>query len=215
MKKTSALYVSLCLLAASQASALSISNIAYPRSGENSLSPTGVANAFTVGNETVTLDSVDLYMHSSYFSGGGDVLYTASIHLDNAGSFGAILGTVGSYLDNTLGGFEVVNIPATSTITLNANTTYWLRSQIAADDLSGWNITNITFENGDAGWSIGNQAIFVGSSSTAPAMFAINATAVVPEPSSYAAFAGLAAMGLTLTRRRSRVRGIIRGGQQK
>lgn len=86
-----------------------------------------------------------------------------------------------------------------TSINLNPNTEYWVYTSTAQQ-------VGVTFSNaygaGDFFDSPGSGSAYTKDTSFEDAAFAVTATAV-PEPSTYAAFAGVAALGLALWRRRA------------
>ena len=161
-----------------------------------------VANSFTTGSSGTTLSDVSLVIFGSSGTGFSLALYT-----DAAGAPGTAVESLSGNATPTTGTYSYTS----SGSTLAANTTYWV---VAAGPSSGpdyyfnFTTTPSTAETGAAGWTIGNSYSY----STSPSLtwtpagssaiqFSVNTTAV-PEPSSYAALAGVGALMLVASRRR-------------
>lgn len=205
MKKVILAATTLLLATQAAQAAVLVSNLGNGVTSNNDLNAPGVAIPFTVGSSDVTLESVTLRVDAQGFSNiDGSVFYTTAIHNDNTGSFGSLFHSINTVEDTSLVGQENLTIPALTPFVLNANTTYWLFAQVGPGDNAGWNATSDTSETGETGWSIGNGAILVGSFNIDPVKFSIDGTPVVPEPSTYAAAAGLLVGAVALIRRRRR-----------
>ena len=147
------------------------------------------------------------------------ITLSMDVAADTSGSFRVELySNSGSLPGSSLGILTGNGNPATaglytytpsSTITLNPNTTYWVVAKVTSGlgDYS-WNYTSTTTHGGTGTLGGFSESFDQGGSWSAenvsfPSMFSVTATAV-PEPSSYAAMLGVAALGFGIFNRRFR-----------
>ena len=152
----------------------------------------------------ITLSTVGSTGSASGFSVS---LYTG---ISGSGPTGLVTTLSGSSTPTTAGNYTYI---ATSLTPLLANATYWLAATAPttpANTLFSFNSTASTAEDSGAlsGWSIGDIRYLTNdggtswfSQATSVLQFSVQYSAV-PEPSTCAAFAGLAALGLALCCRR-------------
>jgi hypothetical protein len=166
-----------------------------------------LAQAFTTSSSSFQVDSVTLRTNSAINTGGNffvQIVTGATAPLDDLGSGG---------FAHTLTGTDNPAANGTHTflansLILQANTTYWLRLGVSSGtgNYRWFFPSSTTFET--SVWSIGTVANSTSSGASwtlqpsfNPYMFSISASAI-PEPSTYAALAGLGALGLAIWRRR-------------
>lgn len=104
------------------------------------------------------------------------------------------------------------NAVFSGTATLLPTATYYVQISSASAPMGNfysYSVVGTGNEDGGAlpGWSIANSAFEsnynnLWTSNSSPGLFAIDATAAIPEPSTYAALAGVMALGLAVWRRR-------------
>ena len=160
------------------------------------------ADAFTTGATASFLNSITI--KTAVGTGTG---FSLALYSDNASLPGTLIETLsGSVSPTTASAFTYT---ASGLTTLNANTTYFW---VAAGSVSGDNFvlqfTADATQSSPAAWTISDNfaSSYDGTNWTPRSggntpQFAINATAV-PEPSTYAAIAGVAALGFVAYRRR-------------
>lgn len=190
------------LLAASASAQVTVSNLANDIGTSMLISTsnyTAVAVSFTTDSATYSLTSVTLHMGGSNTSSP----LTVSIYNDNSGLPGSSLTTLSGANPTSSG-----NYTFTSTgLALSANTTYWVAAATSGSGQYDWDATaDLSQSNtGGATWTIGDstQLFYSGSwgTITVSGMMSVTATAV-PEPGTYAALAGLTALGFVAWRRR-------------
>ena len=152
--------------------------------------------SFTVGNEAATLQGFSFRMTWGAGSAGH-----VDIHTSSGSSFGSLLASTGTY--STVAAGQGTIFIAAPSLTLEANTTYFIHVVREAGTL-GTMVNNSSFtETGLPGWSIGDRSWLVNYNewSTGIPMFAVE-TSAVPEPASAALALGAAGLGLVLYRRR-------------
>ncbi len=162
------------------------------------------ATSFTTDSQAYTLNSLTLRLTDVMF-GGGTV--TPRIFANGSGAPSGVALEV--FSSQTVNGF--VNLTFASTgLTLDPNTTYWIALQGGGFDDSTWGSTSSTAQTGS--WTIGDTVLrSTDSGSSWPTtygfsgQFSVDATPV-PEPSSVLLL-GIGAMaGLTFLRRSARRR---------
>lgn len=104
------------------------------------------------------------------------------------------------------------NTVFSGTATLQASSTYFVQISSASAPMGNYysySVVGTGNEDGGGlpGWSIANAAFEsnynnLWTSNSGPGLIAIDATAAIPEPSTYAALAGVMALGLAVWRRR-------------
>ncbi len=166
-----------------------------------------VANSFTTSNSPLPLESVTLLLGTS--TGVGS--FTVSLSSDNGGAPAATLALLtGNSMPSNAG--EYSYSAEAGGLVLAANTTYWLRVELANPALNtsstvAWSETTDLSESGPDGWTMGTkltQPVTNGmaggwsSDPTRAMMFTLNA---VPEPASAAL--ALLSGGLLFRRRRA------------
>lgn len=160
------------------------------------------AKPFTTGNANYSLTNISI-LASSGVPNTTSIL--ANLLTDSSGTPGTVIQSM--TLSNAWSSNVGIFTP-TGSVTLSPNTIYWfeVKRDSGAQELT-WLCTPSGGYSGDVGWSIGdNKYSFDGSSwvsySSYKGFMSVNATAAVPEPSTYAALIGLAALGLAGYRRR-------------
>lgn len=160
-----------------------------------------LAQPFTTGSTDTTLASIGMAFNSGG-SGTGIVfrLYTAG-----SGAPGTLLSTLSTAGAPASGG--TITFTPASAIQLSANTTYWAVASASSGSSFRASITTATGETSADGWSIANNRYATTNSGTSwnsggnLLRISVSASAI-PEPSTYAACAGVAVLGLAVWRRR-------------
>lgn len=153
-----------------------------------------VAAGFTTDSTPYELDSATLRIFAS-LGAVGDV--AVSIYSDDGGLPDAVVPN-GLLSGPTQPGAGDITYNSTGTISLAANSTYWLVLSIVNGDenrIVGWDWTSDNSPNSGPGTILSDGALFFGGSwsdSGTEQLFAVSATAV-PEP---ATVAGIGALGL-------------------
>lgn len=169
--------------------------------------------SFTTGSSAATIEKLTLSFSAPSGNPSGLVLDLYDSFAVGVGPSGHVATFSGSDPTNA-GNFDFVGVA-----TLDAHTTYYLIASVpggSSGDYFSWNRTTSPAEDGGGltGWTIGDTLIANNQSFTwseqvtgslSPLMFSVQGSAV-PEPSTYAVCAGLAALGLAFCGRRSRRR---------
>lgn len=175
-----------------------------------STTPFQIAGKFTTGVSAQAISSVSLAMRDA--SGTTSPTFSVRLFSDSSGQPGAVLATfsgatnpnVEAIYDFTLG----------SSYTVSANTSYWIVAsapgQSSNFDYFRWKALNSDTSSSSFGWVLGTQ---IGNSNNGgisweevganEPIFAVGAVSAIPEPSTYAAIFGAAALGLAAWRRKS------------
>jgi hypothetical protein len=203
------LFAALVLLltqAPASAQIVAVSNLGY--GGDGFFRAAGYSVSFTTAGAGFNLNSVDLFAHILGGADGGTASYSALLRNDAAGIPGHTLlatsatsSTISVGANGLYSGFLGMDF---GSFALSANTTYWLTFQTPGSGTvySALNYTDVTNESSSVGWTIGNRSDGGESAFDIP-MFRVNATAAaIPEPGTYAALCGLAALGVAVYRRR-------------
>jgi hypothetical protein len=190
------------LLAASASAQVTVSNLANDIGSSATISTsanTPVAVSFTTDSATYSLTSVTLSLGGVNTSSP----LMVSIYNDNSGQPGSSLTALSGASPTSTG-----NYTFTSTgLALSANTTYWVAAATSGSGEYYWNLTTDLSQSntGGATWTIGDDTQLFNSGSwntiSVSAFMSVTATAV-PEPGTYAALAGLTALGFVAWRRR-------------
>jgi hypothetical protein len=206
--RRAALAGAVCLAAAlaqpAAAQQVLVSNFGAGNGGGDSMSPSSpLAGAFTTGSSGATLDSVTFKLYALSATG-----FTVGLYADNAGVPGTQLETLSG--PSTLS--SPINYTYTSAgYTLAANATYWL----VLSTTSGspvWQLSADTSETGATGWLIGDSSLYYVSTpsphwqSYGPLSLSVSGTltgAAIPEPGTWAALAGVVALGAAAWWRRA------------
>lgn len=163
-----------------------------------------VMQSFTTGSSATLLQSIVLDMDAGSGSGFSLALYSAGVNAP-----GSLLETLSGSTAPTVD--TTYSFTSGSSIVLSANTTYWWVTSV--EPLGGSFSTALTpfsSATSDSGWSIGEGYWTIQSGDSFDSLssfggrsfkFAV-ATSAIPEPSTYAAFAGLGALGFVISRRR-------------
>lgn len=221
LRKATALLLCLASLATTRLAAQAVSNLSEGSTA--TLLPVGsayevrsVLTSFTTGSSATSFDftGIDVVFQNSTGSASG-----LTINLYGPGMNLSDISTGVDFLTGlTLSSGSPVSAGTSSFLgsaTLSANTTYYLLFQ--ADGTFGTfnsytlGVPSTGNQSGYPGWTIsdGSEVYFnsTSHSSSAPVTFAVyatEATSAVPEPSTYAALAGAAALGLAIWRRSRR-----------
>jgi hypothetical protein len=199
--------VALSLAVASTFGQVAVSNLTETKHGSVNVTTTAWwASSFTTHSETsYTLNSVSLKLSAASNTAGN---FFVRLYSNGSGVPGSSLET----LSGTGNPSSATTYSFTSGgTTLNQGTTYWLVAGVTsgAGDYS-WDWTNSTAQDSVEGqsWGIGNDDVHTSSNSGstwvfdgAAMQFSVTATAI-PEPGTYAAIFGVAALGLVAWRRR-------------
>jgi hypothetical protein len=157
-----------------------------------------LAVSFTTDNATYTLTSVTLSMAGNNTSSP----LTVSIYSDAASLPDSSLETLSGANPTSFGNYTFTS----AGLTLSPNTTYFATAATAGAGDYRWDSTSDPSETGSATWAIGNSSRAYSSSTwnTLSEVLYISVTATaIPEPGTYAVFAGLVALGLAVWRRKS------------
>lgn len=184
-----------------------VSNLTATGGGTLSVSTTqSVAGAFTTGATTSLLGNVTLALGNA---SGATSVFTVALYSSNLGLPGTLIETLsGPASPQPVGNYSFTSGGST---TLNPNTTYFWVGTLASPSSSDRRrplFALSTNETSSDGWAITDFYYVKGSSGTwnatagNPLMFSVSATSAIPEPSTYAALAGVAALGLAAYRRR-------------
>jgi hypothetical protein len=207
------LAVGLCVAGIAHAQSVLISDLGDPTGGANDQilnrtgshgSNSGIADSFTVGAGDFSLTSIGIDI-----SGGSGTLPVFGLYSDSSGTPGSLIATL-----SLTGGFSAgVNVftPSTS-VTLLANTTYWWVGEEQTISNASYTIpiaNGGAATTGEPDWTIGgieqNQSSGAfGAPGSYETEFDVVGTemSAVPEPSTYALIAGVAALGFAVYRRR-------------
>lgn len=165
------------------------------------------AGSFTTSAASLDIGSVSLAMRDA--NGTTSATFSVRLFSDAAGLPGASLATFSGESNPSTEGIYAYTLA--SPYTVATNTTYWIVAsapgQASNFDYFRWKDVDSNTSTSDYGWSLGFQS--AGSNdgglnfeaSGNEAVFAVGAAAI-PEPSTYAVLAGLAALGLAAWRRR-------------
>lgn len=163
------------------------------------------AGSFTTGSSTQYLDNITLAINGG--SGSG---FSLALYSNSSSAPGSLIHALsGSTAPTSAGNYAYI---PTATTLLNANTTYWWVASVPYVS-AGQNIqfnlksTGSLAETSSSGWTIGDRRGQQQNDTTwqtfgGSVLFSVSATSAIPEPGTYAAFAGLAALGLAAYRRR-------------
>ena len=193
-----------------------VSNLAQTFSTTHTVGDSGGKNfrdaiSFTTGATVTDFSSITVYG----FGGGSIADFSINLYsgIGGAGPTGLIASTTGTANPSSLQNYVyTTNAPAT----LLANSTYWVVASAPTAPASAffaWRSTNSTAEDGGvlSGWSLGDTrwASLNGGTSWsglggAIPQFSVQVSAI-PEPSTYAVFTGLAALGWVAFRRRTKM----------
>ena len=197
--------------------AISVFSLAYAHAqtviNNTSQSVTGVApinfsdwngNKFVNDASSRNLQSITLSMGGAADTSGA---FQVELHSNSGGLPGGLLGVLTGNGNPATAGLYTYSTG--STITLSPNTTYWVVAKVTSGlgDYS-WNYTSTTTQSGTGTLGGFSESTNQGGSWSAenvsfPSMFSVTATAV-PEPASYAAMLGIAALGFGVISRRYR-----------
>lgn len=173
--------------------------------------PITLGMSFTTGGSGAVVDKFTLSFQAANGSPSGFTLKLYDSFTAGVGPSGLVATFTGSDPLTTS------NYDFVGSATLAASTTYYLIASVpgaigASNDQFYWHRTLSTAEDGGgaAGWTIGdtqivNNAFNNWAAVTTPLEFSVHGSAI-PEPSTYAAMAGAAALGLAAWRRRHRKR---------
>lgn len=181
-----------------------ISNLAQANGGAITVNNTGtalLAQSFTTGSTATKLDFI-----TPRFDTNLATAFTLSLYSNSTTNPGTLIETLtGTATPNSA---TTYNFTSGGTI-LAANTTYWWVASAATSTNQAYiSFTNSASFTSPDGWTLGVIRSTTNSGTTwndfntgQELRFSVNASAV-PEPSTYAALAGAAALGLAVWRRR-------------
>lgn len=185
-------------------------------SNGNSIQSISASNAwgrgvsFTVGSSDLLLESVSLVLRA--VSGSPTPLIILYSNVEGANTIGSeVIATFTNPADSITSTFQTYTFTPSGSVTLQADTQYWLTVQAAAGSTElRWAASTSETVTSDGSITYtalrGGQNNNPGSWGTPvgnPNAFSISATAV-PEPSAYALLFGGMAIGVTCLRRRRR-----------
>lgn len=164
-----------------------------------------LANKFTTDSSTYNLAGVTLTLSTAVDTSSS---FQVEIYSDSAGTPNASLAV--------LSGNSTPSSPATytplATLQLNANSSYWVVAKVLSPTgeytwhFAGPSGASFTGVGSLGGFSASTDAgaSWSGEDANFPALFSVTGNATVPEPSSYAAIFGVAALGYGAFSRRLR-----------
>lgn len=208
---TLALLLAIGLLGTAQAQTVMLSNLAgtsyagYANTRNESDGTLNTANAgsFTTGSEATVLNSLSLLGVS-----GSGTDFSVELYSDSGNLPGTLLETLSGPTSPTSASTTYVYTSGGS-LTLSANTTYWWVTTVPTGTTAANFNSNYVTNSADVaadGWSIGRYAYQTNggawSNGTGRSMQFSVSTSAIPEPSTYAALFGAAALGLAAYRRR-------------
>lgn len=180
--------------------------------GNNSGNDMVAALSFTMPSTSYTLSSVTLRL-SGYGSGAADSP-AVGIYSDNSGTPGTLVGSLLTNPSPNDGSEANFTFTATSATTLVGSTTYWLKVDEVGTGQYLWRGSNpysiqpsgeatygvlLTSPNSGSTWPTNVSAVVPNLRPT----FEITATSAIPEPSTYAMWAGaIGLLGSFIVRRR-------------
>ncbi len=158
---------------------------------------------FTTGSSSFTLNSVSM----EFVAGGTSTGFAFRLYTAGVGQPGTLLETLTPSANPNTGG--TITFTSTNSTQLDANTSYWVVASVTSTQAARANMTSSTGETSAYGWTFSDiryQSANSGASWATRTTFprlSITATAsAIPEPSTYAALAGVAVLGLAVYRRR-------------
>ncbi len=204
----------LAALAATAHAQVVVSNISATHNNGVTYPPAPrlLAQSFTTDSSSAqfNLISVSLMFYQSVGTIGN---FTVTVYGNDSGKPGSVLGTLSGNASPTATFAGQQETYTASGVTLNANTTYWVSWGFSSpnDDGATYIGTPMQDTSATGQWSLGVTRVsfdfgssWAGFAATEfPAQISIQASAIaVPEPGTYAAIAGAAALGLAAWRRR-------------
>jgi len=206
MKRTLAtLVASLVLSVSAHAQTILFDNTSASRGGDEHVA-TGsglngpLSQSFSTGGSAVSLQSVSLLLNRDAALPSGS--FSVSLWSDDgSGSPGTFLSQIGALNDTALPSSPTLLDfnPATSSSILTANTRYWIHVSSASDTQALWSYSADDQGSGVAGEYFANDA-GVFDVTYGPYMMRVTVTAV-PEPSTVAAAAAIALLGIGVWRK--------------
>ena len=177
--------------------------VAYYPPDDGPASHYDAAQGFTTGPAASLLQAITLSV-----GGGSGSGFSVALYSDASGLPGSLIETLnGSSSPASAGSYSYTS---GGSAILTANTSYWWIASVpdGAGSFLGFNLnsTNSTSETSAFGWTAGDvfrqqQNGGGWGPSGQPLLFSVSASAI-PEPGTYAAWAGAAVLGLAVVRRR-------------
>ncbi len=167
---------------------------------------TGTSSSFTSFNQSaaslLTVGGADSYNVNSidwslYTDLGASVTFTLSFYSDSGGNIGSLLSSAGPKIVAGNGYAHVETFTFSNPCSLQGGNSYWMMMTANTGNVSGFSFADTNTES-DYGWTVGaTKMIFPGWSMNTGSRpeYTVNGTAI-PEPSTYAAVLGFAALGL-------------------
>ena len=119
------------------------------------LSTSPFASSFTTDNNSYTLNSVIASLNE-----GIESTLSINLHTDNGGEPGTIIEQLNTTENILPGPLNNYLFTPSSTVNLNANTTYWLSSFVVNPGNYGWGVTNSPNQTSPGAWTIGDESVF-------------------------------------------------------
>ena len=121
-----------------------------------------IGSSFTTDNNNYTLNSVTASLEEST-----EGSFSINLHIDNSGEPGTIIQQLNTTEDILPSGFNNYLFIPSSSVNLDANTTYWLSSSIVNPGFYTWGGTTSPNQTSPGAWIIGDDSIvsFDGGSS--------------------------------------------------